>query len=276
MFFINKKNSKTIPLSSFEKNILLNPLNGTVEQKEIFVEKLYTYKERFWITCSCNSQAILIICSLSGKIYIRCQKIEAHQNNCFFARNKVIVGNLKFKPASYEKTKRYNLYKSAIGLSIKSDIPNAKEPKLRSLSKLGQVLYTILSDSKINNLNLTQMPSTLEQLKMITTSFQDPSKLIAKNISLMKCYKYLLNDTTLQQAELFLKSAKNWFPANLKPFVLFSSVVTNISTYGFILKKDNQLFNVKNQVTTTSNWIDRTKSAPYFLITAAILNEQDK
>ena len=213
MFFINKKNSKTIPLSSVEKNILLNPLNGTVEQKEIFVKKLYTYKERFWITCSCNSQAILIICSLSGKIYIRCQKIEAHQNNCFFTRNKVIVGNLKFKPASYEKTKRYNLYKSAIGLSIKSDIPNAKEPKLRSLSKLGQVLYTILSDSKINNLNLTQMPSTLEQLKMITTSFQDPSKLIAKNISLMKCYKYLLNDATLQQAELFLKSAKNCSPS---------------------------------------------------------------
>ena len=100
-------------------------------------------------------------------------------------------------------------------------------------------------------------------------------QLITKTISLNKCYKYLLNNNTLQQAELFLQSAKNWFPTKLKPFVLFSSVVTDISSHSFTLKKDNHVFSVKNQVATTSNWIDRTKSAPYFLITAAILNENN-
>lgn len=275
MLFIHKTNSYTHPLSSIEKGILANPLDGSFEQIDIFVKKLHTYKEQFWITCSCNARALLVICSLHGKIYIRCKKIEDHQNNCFFVRHEVTVGKVKFKPASYEKTKQYNLYKAAIGLSGNNSTTYSEETKLRSLSRLGQVLYTILSDSKVNNLSLAQMPSTLEQLKLITSSFQDPKKLITKTISLNKCYKYLLNNNTLQQAELFLQSAKNWFPTKLKPFVLFSSVVTDISSHSFTLKKDNHVFSVKNQVATTSNWIDRTKSAPYFLITAAILNENN-
>ena len=110
--------------------------------------------------------------------------------------------------------------------------------------KIRKILFTILDDAKVNNLFNNQYLSVLEQLTNITNAFQDEQKLITKDIPLKKCYRYLLSDTNLAKAKIFLQKADLWFPSNLKPFVIFISIVTHITHNSLLLKKIKKLINL--------------------------------
>jgi hypothetical protein len=274
MLFIHKKTKYVKAIDSIEEEILLGKEVSSEEDQNRLLKKLELYKKDYWIACDCKPDALLVICSLNGNIYIRCKHIQTHSKNCVYAKNDIIIGKSIFKPSSFKPIKKYSLYKNIIGLSKNSSTPSIRQPTTRSLSKLGQVLYTIFVDSEVNKINCNKPLSFFDQLTKITQAFQDEEKLIARNIPLSKCYRYALNDTTIEQAQSFLVYAETWFPDSLKPFVLFSSVATSISTHEFILKKESKRYLSHNTITTTSTWINKDKSAPYFLLTAAILEKK--
>jgi hypothetical protein len=274
MLFINKKTKYVKAINSIEESILLGEQNYSEYDQKRLLQKLELYKADYWIKCNCAQNALLVICALNGNIYIRCKHIETHHKNCTYTKNDIIIGKNVFKASAFKPIKKYNLYKNIIDLSKESSQHNINQSTTRSLSKLGQVLYTIFVDSRVNIINCNNPLSTLEELTRITDAFQDEEKLIARNIPLKKCYRYALNDTTIEQAKNFLVRAKTWFPDSLKPFVLFSSVATSISNHQFILKKGSKRCISQNIITTTSTWINKDKSAPYFILTAAILENE--
>ena len=85
-----------------------------------------------------------------------------------------------------------------------------KESKTKNIpcSRLGQILFTVLNDSGVNLINTNSLPQVIEQLTSITKSFQDKEKLIAKDIALAKCYRYLLSEPNLIKTKGFLQKAK--------------------------------------------------------------------
>jgi hypothetical protein len=64
-------------------------------------------------------------------------------------------------------------------------------------------------------------------------------------------------------------------PHHLCPFVLFTTVVTEIADNYFITKKSGKKYFVDNIISTTSGWINKKASAPYFLLTSTILNNDE-
>jgi len=101
------------------------------------------------------------------------------------------------------------------------------ETKNVSCTKLGQILFTILDDAKVNIFYTNSSISVFEQLTLITNAFNDDQKLIAKNIPLKKCYRYLLNDTMLTKAQIYFAKSHENHPKsehlNLKGFQGFTT-----------------------------------------------------
>jgi hypothetical protein len=134
-------------------------------------------------------------------------------------------------------------------------------------------LYTILDDAQLNIINIGNPVSIIDQLSTVTESFQDTEKLISKNIPLGKYYRYSLSHDLLEKSRQSLENAQNWFPKSIKPFVLFSAISTEITVNTFTTKKYcGKPFSVNNNISLPSSWIGIKKSAPYFILTAALLN----
>ena len=68
--------------------------------------------------------------------------------------------------------------------------------------------YTVFIDSEVNKINCNKPLSFFDRLIKITQVFQDEEKLITRNIPPSKCYRYALNDTTIEQAQIFLVRAE--------------------------------------------------------------------
>lgn len=276
MFFIHKKTGALISLSDHEKNVLSQKDNFTNYEYDNTIVKLRSFKNDYWLTCFCNPKAILIICSLKSNLYIRCKTLQQHSKNCRFAKNKIILTQKRYKNNSFKRIKRYDLYKHIQSLSTNNSNLNENNSKLKSISSLGQILYTIIDESKVNIVNYHSPISILKQLTQITNAFQDPQKFITKGIPLAKYYRYSLQDVTLRKAQLMLQQAIRIFPKNLYPFMLFTTLASEISANHFITKKHNQTYFVDNIISTTSTWINKTISAPYFLLAAAVLNSNNE
>ena len=221
-----------------------------------------------------NNDALLIICNLNGKIYIRCKSRKLHNIKCIFIQKNIVLHLNNLSCASIKPTKLFALYKA--GVDISNSISNKTESKNIPCSRLGQILFTVLNDSGVNLINTNSLPQVIEQLTSITKSFQDKEKLIAKDIALAKCYRYLLSEPNLIKTKGFLQKAKYWFPPSLTPFVIFTSLATSISTNSFTTKRDNKTYKVQNKVATTSPWINLDKSAPYFVAVSVILNSNNE
>jgi len=172
--------------------------------------------------------------------------------DCIFAKNRITISLKKLRALSYKKVKRYDLYKQGFSLSTNDRIISNKNTTNKSLTRLGQVLYTIIDDSKVNIVKPDNQLSILEQLTNITAAFQDPNKLITKDIPLAKYYRYVLKEETLAQAKEILQKSQNRFPHHLCPFVLFTTVVTEIADNYFITKKSGKKYFVDNIISTTS------------------------
>ena len=124
--------------------------------------------------------------------------------DCIFAKNRITISLKKLREYSYKKVKRYDLYKQGFSLSTNDRIISNKNTTNKSLTRLGQVLYTIIDDSKVNIVKPDNQLSILEQLTNITAAFQDSNKLITKDIPLAKYYRYVLKEETLAQAKEIL------------------------------------------------------------------------
>ena len=275
MFFIHKKTTELIPIPQNEQKVI-KQLDVSNEEEQISViKKLLSLKKEYWLKCTCNDNAILVICSIAGNIYIRCKELHSHLMDCIFAKNRITISLKKLREHSYKKVKRYDLYKQGFSLSTNDRIISNKNTTNKSLTRLGQVLYTIIDDSKVNIVKPDNQLSILEQLTNITAAFQDSNKLITKDIPLAKYYRYVLKEETLAQAKEILQKSQNRFPHHLCPFVLFTTVVTEIADNYFITKKSGKKYFVDNIISTTSGWINKKASAPYFLLTSTILNNDE-
>lgn len=276
MQFISKIFDNNIPLSENERSILTDIEKHDSDEISAFVKKLSELKNDFWIKCTCNKNALLIICNLNGKIYIRCKSRKLHNISCIFIQKNIVLHLKNLPCASIKPTKQFALYKAGVGIS--DSVSDSAEPKSKNnlCSRLGQILFTVLNDAKINVITTSSFPNVIEQLTSITKSFQNKEKLIAKDIELAKCYRYLLSEQSLIRAEAFLQKAGYWFPQNLTPFVIFTSLATSISTNSFTTKRDNKTYKVQNKISTTSPWINLDKSAPYFVAVSTILNSNNE
>ena len=204
MFFIHKKTADLIPIPQSEQKII-KQLDVSNEEEQISViKKLLSLKKEYWLKCTCNDNAILVICSIAGNIYIRCKELHSHLMDCIFAKNRITISLKKLREHSYKKVKRYDLYKQGFSLSTNDRIISNKNTTNKSLTRLGQVLYTIIDDSKVNIVKPDNQLSILEQLTNITAAFQDSNKLITKDIPLAKYYRYVLKEETLAQAKEIL------------------------------------------------------------------------
>ena len=276
MYFIAKNNKQTIAISDSEKLIFLNGSTANNDSISHFINKLLKLKDDYWIKCSCGNNALLIICALHGKIYIRCKSRAKHDINCLFIQKNIVLYTKYFKPTCSNRAKQFYLYTNITDITNNDADINSIKTKNVSCTKLGQILFTILDDAKVNIFYTNSSISVFEQLTLITNAFNDDQKLIAKNIPLKTCYRYLLNDTMLAKAQIFLQKANYWFPTPLEPFVIFTSIVTKITYNSFVTKKDNKTYKVDNKISTTSHWINLDKSAPYFLAVSAIIGKDNK
>ena len=276
MYFVCKKNDVRTPLSENEESILTEIERHDSEEISAFAKKLSGLKNDFWIQCSCNNKALLIICNLHGKIYIRCKSRAAHNINCIFIQKNIVLHLKNFSYTSSSRVKFFALYKEASDISNSSLSNEVGRERGNSYSALGQILITVLNDAGVNVIRGNSYASMYEQLTSVTNSFQDKEKLVAKNIILAKCYRYLLSEQTLIGAEEFLLKARSWFPDGLTPFIIFTSLVTNITANSFTTKRDGETYKVLNKISTTSPWINLNKSAPYFLAASAVLNSDNK
>ena len=276
MYFIAKNNKQTIAISDSEKLILLNGSTDDNDSINHFINKLLRLKDDFWIKCTCCDNALLIICALHGKIYIRCKSRAKHDINCLFIQKNIVFYTKYFKPTYSKRTKQFFLYTNVTDIVNNDTNIGSIETKNVSCTKLGQILFTILDDAKVNIFYTNSSISVFEQLTLITNAFNDDQKLIAKNIPLKTCYRYLLNDMMLAKTQIFLQKANYWFPTTLEPFVIFTSIVTKITYNSFITKKDNKTYKVANKISTTSHWINLDKSAPYFLAVSAIIGKDNQ
>jgi hypothetical protein len=275
VYFIAKDSNTSIPLTLGEQSVLMNVEKHNYDEVSAFAKKLSQLKNKFWIKCNCNQKALLIICNLHGKIYIRCKSRTLHNIGCTFIQKNIVLHLQNLAPITIRPTKLFALYKTSVDIS--NTRLNIIKPKSagNSCLRLGQILFTILNDAKVNVLNPGAFISVIEQLTNVTRSFQDEGKLIAKNIILGSCYRYLLSEETLVKAEDFLQKAQYWFPSNLTPFVIFTSLATKITANSFTAKRDNKTYRVENKISTTSPWINLDKSAPYFLAVSAILDSNN-
>jgi hypothetical protein len=276
MEFINKKDFlKTLSINSYEKSILYNKDQSSIDNTQ-FIQKLFLLKENYWITCHCSKDALLIICLLNGNIYIRCKTLEIHKKTCFFRYNKNVCITQK-TTNRFNRIKQYNIYKNASNILDNAKQERSYNKELFSLSRLGQVLYTIIEDAGLNIIKPNAESKIFDQLSAITNTFNDPKKFITKKIALGKYYRYILKHDTLEKSESYLKNATSWFPKSVKPFILFSSISSRITNNSFIIDKEpNNPFYVKNTISLPSNWINKEKSSPYFILTSALLDENCK
>lgn len=281
MYFIDKITlGKKLYISPQYQDMIKYPQQFSLEEKQDLFRLLNQYKYQCWIACDCNApHSLLVICVLRDYIYIRCKSKNTHLPSCHF----FLVGTITLNSSTPKtivpdaRLLKYNLYHTPSQFKGTSTSQNKNGPiNSRSISKLGQALYTIITDSKINVINTALGPISLfDQLKNITSSFDDPRKLIGKNIALKQFYRYSLTPQTLQSSEGVLIKATSSFPKGLKPFMLFTAIATTITNNSFTTKS-NTSFTVNKTISLPSTWIDITKSAPYFLMASALLDSDMK
>lgn len=281
MYFIDKNALTTkIPISNLEKSILENPHIFSKIEKQDLLNKLLKYKDNFWIICDCNrDKSLLVICILNGATYLRCKVRKEHIKSCrFYIAGQILLDNSSNSSMiQSSRCLRYNLYPIVSEITKSNQSSNTGGGGSRVVSKLGQALYTAIVDSKINLIDSSKpyLP-LIEQLQNVATTFNDPAKIIYKDIYLKRFYRYSLTQETLTNAENQLINAAKWFPQHIKPFMLFTTIATTLATHEFTIKKDNSKFRVSTQISLPSNWIDLQKSAPYFLLLSTILDASNK
>ena len=91
MDFTSKTGGMYIPLTSDKQSMLMNIEKYEHNQVSAFADKLSRLKDNYWIKCTCNPRALLIICNLHGKIYIRCKLRNVHNIDCPFIQRNVVI-----------------------------------------------------------------------------------------------------------------------------------------------------------------------------------------
>ena len=172
MLFIDKITHYATALNSVEESILLKQDLATDSQLNAFLKKLKQYRERYWITCDCKQDALLVICLLNGNIYIRCKKIDHHDKNCHFVKNDVLVNKIRYSSPISMRIKTYDLYKNVVRISSNSKQLENSTVKLQSLSKLRQVLYTSLVDAELNKFNYHKQKILRSNMKCLLNLFK--------------------------------------------------------------------------------------------------------
>jgi len=277
MKIISKKNKGVIgTLSKTEENIICNPNDYDQIQRRPLIEKLEKIKSSSWLQCSCSGKdPVVVICAKENVLYLRCKNIDGHQEACYFRqKSKVYLSQNAGVFFPKKRPLTFDLYKqtNTIGSSEQNDPP---EEGQKSIPKLGKLLYAILQDAKCTLFRSEQTDLTLiEQLESITEAFNDPEKKISKTLALGDYYRYALQRKYLDNAAYHLKKNRVEWPNSLKSFMVFTSLCTKIDEHTFTTK-NNETFEVENSITLPSAWISRLKSKPYFLITAAVLDDEE-
>lgn len=89
MFFIHKKTTELIPIPQNEQKVIKQLDVSNKEEQISVIKKLLSLKKEYWLKCTCNDNAILVICSIAGNIYIRCKELHSHLMDCIFAKNRM-------------------------------------------------------------------------------------------------------------------------------------------------------------------------------------------
>ena len=141
----------------------------------------------------------------------------------------------------------------------------------KNTSKLGSLMLSILDDSMVNLIE-DEISPIFDQLISITKAFENKyidKNLEKKKISLSKFYKYSLTKEVFKKAIGSLRYQRFILDKNTEPFLIFSAIATKITDHSFFNKKDSLEYKVINKIETTSGYIDKDKSAPYFIFTLA-------
>ena len=102
MIFVGKniQDKSTMSLSTLEQDIIKNPKDFTLQEKQSIIRKLQINKDRYWIQCDCLG--ILVICQRQDKIYLRCRLKNEHKKSCiFYQKSSIEITGSK----SYSRTK---------------------------------------------------------------------------------------------------------------------------------------------------------------------------
>ena len=69
MFFIHKKTADLIPIPQSEQKIIKQLDISNEEEQISVIRKLLSLKKEYWLKCTCNDNAILVICSIDVRNY---------------------------------------------------------------------------------------------------------------------------------------------------------------------------------------------------------------
>lgn len=282
MYFVKKSDIKDkIPLPSYEKNILEKPEDFSQEQRRELAQRLLEFRDTHWISCDCDGQEpIVVICKRSnGDIYLRRRTKTGHTSECIFNHSDIeIYSN---SPTSFIPSKKittFCLYHNSQKLLGCSD-ENKNQKHIRNVSRLGQLLYTILCESQLNVVTFETgkvFGKDLLHVQYESLRAVFKQKKISKDISLEPFFHYTLTEKSLKFAESKLLNPsrvinKPW-PSYIKPFILFLNRSFEITSNTFSHPSMGHI-PVSSQIKTTSTWIDKKKSAPYLVLSSLILDE---
>jgi len=144
------------------------------------------------------------------------------------------------------------------------------------MSRLGQLLYTIIDEAGLNQLKVNNRPPLKTQLEKFRDGFIN--KRITSEIPLYDYYHFSWSDTSINFARQKLqnpfKTLKHRWPKTLKPFIIFSSITPTIQSNGFFNQFGN-FIDVKRDISLPSSWISREKSGPYLILVSAVIGKED-
>lgn len=207
MHFVKKSDIKDkVPLPFYEKNILEKPEDFSQEHRKELAQRLLEIKDTHWISCDCNGQEpIVVICKRSnGDIYLRRRTKTGHTSECIFNHSDIeIYSN---SPTSFIPSKKlttFCLYHNPQKLLGNSD-GNKYQKHSRNVSRLGQLLYTVLCESQLNVMTFEKGKAFGKDLlhfqyESLRAVFKQ--KKIFKDIPLEPFFHYTLTEKSLKFAE---------------------------------------------------------------------------
>ena len=145
---INRDISQALALEVKEQQMLKSPDNFSAKDKQPLIDKLKSYKDKYWIECSCKG--VLIICQQNDNLYIRCRTKDEHKKDCWFYKRASVNLNGNAKEGARAQVKYFT--PSVAAGSILSSSKSTGALKSKRISKLGQLLLSILDKSGVNKI----------------------------------------------------------------------------------------------------------------------------
>jgi hypothetical protein len=153
MFFIHKKTADLIPIPQNEQKVI-KQLDDHSEEEQISVIKLLSLKKEYCSNVLAGTIQYLLFVLWPAIFILGVRNYSLTIWIAYLPKIELPYPLKNYGNIPIKKSKGTTLYKQNLSLSSNDRIISNKNTTNKSLTSLGQVLYTIIDDSKVNIVQL--------------------------------------------------------------------------------------------------------------------------